>query len=129
MSLHDERTLPEVLQGAIGNIQEIIRSEFQLARAEIKAVLEKIPGPASMIGLGLGISLYAIGFILLAIVYKLSTVMATWAAALLVGGVLALLAITTLVAATNKIKHINTVPEKTVETLKENMTWAKKQMK
>jgi len=129
MSLHDERTLPEVLQGAIGNIQEIIRSEFQLARAEIKAVLEKIPGPASMIGVGLGISLYAIGFILLAIVYKLSTVMATWAAALLVGGVLALLAITTLVAATNKIKHINTVPEKTVETLKENMTWAKKQMK
>lgn len=129
MSLHDERTLPEVLQGAIGNIQEIIRSEFQLARAEIKTVIEKIRGPASMIGIGLGISLYAIGFILLAIVYKLSTLMEAWIAALLVGGVLALIAMITLVAATNKLKHINAVPEKTVETLKENMTWAKRQMK
>src|ERR1700722_7001216 len=102
MPLHNERTLPEVLQGAIGNIQEIIRSEFQLARAEIGAAIQKISGPATMVGVGIGISLYAIGFILLAIVYKLSTLMEAWMAALLVGGVLALIAVITLVGATNK---------------------------
>jgi hypothetical protein len=129
MPLHNERTLPEVLQGAIGNIQEIIRSEFQLAKAEIGAAIQKISGPATMVGVGIGISLYAIGFILLAIVYKLSTLMEAWLAALLVGGALALIAIITLVAATNKLKHVNAVPEKTVETMKENLTWAKRQMK
>ena len=129
MPLHNERTLPEVLQGAIGNIQEIIRSEFQLARAEIGAAIQKISGPATMVGVGIGISLYAIGFILLAIVYKLSTLMEAWMAALLVGGVLALIAVITLVDATNKLKHVNAVPEKTVETMKENLTWAKRQMK
>jgi hypothetical protein len=129
MPLHNERTLPEVLQGAIGNIQEIIRSEFQLARAEIGAAIQKISGPATMVGVGIGISLYAIGFILLAIVYKLSTLMEAWMAALLVGGVLALIAVITLVGATNKLKHVNAVPEKTVETMKENLTWAKRQMK
>ena len=129
MPLHNERTLPELLQGAIGNIQEIIRSEFQLARAEIGAAIQKISGPATMVGVGIGISLYAVGFILLAVVYKLSTVMEAWVAALLVGGVLALIAIITLVGATNKLKHVNAVPEKTVETMKENMTWAKRQMK
>jgi len=129
MPLHNERTLPELLQGAIGNIQEIIRSEFQLARAEIGAVIQKISGPATMVGVGIGISLYAVGFILLAIVYKLSTLMEAWVAALLVGGILALIAIITLVGATNKLKHMNAVPEKTVETMKENMTWAKRQMK
>jgi hypothetical protein len=129
MPLHNERTLPEVLQGAIGNIQEIIRSEFQLARAEIGAAIQKISGPATMVGVGIGISLYAIGFILLAIVYKLSTLMEAWMAALLVGGVLALIAIITLVAASTKLKHVNAVPEKTVETMKENLTWAKRQMK
>jgi hypothetical protein len=129
MPLHNERTLPELLQGAIGNIQEIIRSEFQLARAEIGAVIQKISGPATMVGVGIGISLYAVGFILLAIVYKLSTLMEAWVAALLVGGILALIAIITLVGATHKLKHMNAVPEKTVETMKENMTWAKRQMK
>jgi Putative Actinobacterial Holin-X, holin superfamily III len=129
MSLPNERTLPEVLQGAIGNIQEIIRSEFRLARAEITAAIGKISGSAAMIGVGLGISLYAIGFILLAIVYKLSAVMEAWAAALLVGGILALLAIVTLVGAASKLRHVNAIPEKTVETMKENLTWAKRQMK
>jgi hypothetical protein len=66
---------------------------------------------------------------LLAIVYKLSTMMEAWMAGLLVGGVLAILAIITLVGATNKLKHVNVVPSKTVETMKENLTWAKKQMK
>jgi hypothetical protein len=55
--------------------------------------------------------------------------MEAWMAALLVGGVLAMIAIVTLVAATNKLKHVTAVPEKTVETMKENLTWAKRQMK
>jgi hypothetical protein len=129
MPLHSERTLPEVLTGAVGNIQEIIRSEFQLGKSEIKASIAKMSGLAAMIGIGFTISLYAIGFILLAIVYKLSTMMAAWMAALLVGGVLALIAIITLVGATNKLKHVNAIPERAVGTMKENMTWAKKQMK
>jgi hypothetical protein len=124
-----ERTLPEVLQGAIGNIEEIIRSEFQLGKAEMKAAAAKMTGPAAMLGIGFTISLYAVGFMLLAIVYKLSTMMEAWMAGLLVGGVLAILAIITLVGATNKLKHVNVVPSKTVETMKENLTWAKKQMK
>jgi cyanate permease len=129
MSLHSERTLPEVLTGAIGNIQEIIRSEFQLGKAEIKASIVKMSGLAAMIGVGFTISLYAIGFILLAIVYKLSTMMEAWMAALLMGGVLALIAIIILFSATNKLKQVNAIAERTVETMKENMTWAKKQMK
>ena len=40
-----------------------------------------------------------------------------------------LIAVITLVGATNKLKHVNAVPEKTVETMKENLTWAKRQMK
>jgi hypothetical protein len=129
MRSHSERTLPELLQGAIGNVEEIIRSEFQLQKAEIKESTAKMRGPLTLLGVGFTISLYAIGFILLAVVYKLSTMMEAWMAALLVGGVLAVIAIVTLIGAKNKLTHLNVVPAKTVETMKENMTWAKQQSK
>lgn len=129
MAPNSERTLPEILQGAVTNIEEIIHSEFQLAKAEMKATLFKLAGPAAMLGIGITISLYAMGFILLAIVYKLSTKMEAWMAALLVGAALTVIAVVTVVSATNRLKHAKAVPEKTVETMEENMTWAKKQMK
>jgi membrane protein len=126
---HTERTLPELLHGAVGNIEEIVRSEFQLQKAEIKESTAKLRGPVTLLGVGFTISLYAMGFLLLGAVYKLSTIMEAWMAALLVGGVLAIVAIATLIGATNKLKHVKVVPEKTVETMKENIAWAKKQMK
>ena len=49
MSIRGERTLPEVLQDVIGNIQEIIRSEFQLAKAEIKERMARASGPGQTI--------------------------------------------------------------------------------
>jgi|SRR5665213_234629 len=129
MSSHTERTLPELLQGAIGNIEEIISSEFRLQKAEIKESTAKLRGPVTLLGVGFTLSLYAVGFLLLAVVYKLSTTMDAWMAALLVGGGLAVIAIVTLISATTKLKHVNVVPEKTVDTMEENIAWAKKQMK
>ena len=47
MPSRTERTLPELLQGAIGNIEEIVRSEFQLQKAEITEFTAKMRGPAT----------------------------------------------------------------------------------
>jgi hypothetical protein len=126
MSIRNERTLPEVLQDVVGNIQEITRSEFQLAKVEITDRMARASGPTKMVGVGSLIALYAIGFILLAVVYKLSTLVEPWMAACIVGGVLGLLATIILIAATSKLKRIDAVPQKTVAALKENMKWAKK---
>lgn len=129
MSIRSERTLSEVLQDAVGNIQEIIRSEFQLAKVEIQDRMARARGPARMVGVGSLIALYAVGFVLLAAVYKLSTFVQPWIAAFIVGGVLGLLAIIILIPATSNLKRIDAVPQKTVEALKENMKWATKQIR
>jgi Putative Actinobacterial Holin-X, holin superfamily III len=129
MSIHDERTLTEVVQDVIANIQEIIRSEFQLAKVEIGDRVTRTRRPATMLGVGSLICLYAMGFILLSIVYKLSTVVEPWLAALIVGGVLALFGIVVLISAIGKLKQIDAVPRRSVETMKENMRWANKQIK
>jgi uncharacterized membrane protein YqjE len=123
------RSVPEVLQDIVGNIQEIIRSEFRLAKAEVKQEAAKATGPLIMWVAGAAFGLYAFGFLLFTAVMALATVMATWLAALMVGAVLAVASVALISAATNRLKRVNTVPERTIESLKENVQWAKDQIK
>jgi hypothetical protein len=110
-------------------LQEIIRSEFRLAKTEFKDEAGRAAKPAATLGTGLVLSFYGIGFLLLAAVYGLSTIMAAWMAALLVGGVLTVFAIATLVSSVMKLKQINLSPDKTIRNLEENVQWAKQQIK
>ncbi len=129
MAMQTERTLPEVLQGIAGNIEEIIRAEFQLARTEVKEEASKAQKPAVLMGAGFVVVLYAFGLILLAIVYALSNVIAPWMAAFIVGAVLGVFGIAFVSVGKNKMKQVNAVPKRTAETLKENVEWAKQQIK
>lgn len=129
MASYTGRTVPELFQNIVGNIQDIIRLELRLARAEIEEEASKASRPALALGAGAVILFYALGFILLAVVYALSTVMTVWLAALLVGGFLFLVAGALIFSGGMSLKQINLVPEKTVESLKEDMQWAKNQIR
>ena len=129
MTVNNERTLPEVINHIVGNIQEIIGAEFQLAKTEIKEEISKASAPAATLGAGLVISFFALGFLLLAAVYALSMVIAAWLAALLVGVTLTTTGIALISSGAKKLKGVNVLPEKTADSLKENMQWAKNQIK
>ena len=129
MAVNDERTLPEVMNHIVGNIQEIIGAEFQLAKTEIEEEMSKASAPAATLGAGLVISFFALGFLLLAAVYALSIVIAAWLAALLVGVTLTATGIALISSGARKLKEVNILPEKTADSLKENMQWAKNQIK
>jgi hypothetical protein len=73
-------------------------------------------------------ALFALLFLLFTIVYSLSLVMPSWAAALIVGSVLPVFA-ALLMAGVRRFKQIRPAPERTVGTLKENVEWAKQQAK
>ncbi len=124
-----QRSVSEVLQDIVGNLQQIIRNEFRLARVEIKEKAARAKQPATILGSGLIIGLYGFGFLLLAIVYALSLVLAAWLAALLVGVVLTIAAAILVASGRNALKQVDPVPEKTVQTVKENVQWAKEQIK
>jgi uncharacterized membrane protein YqjE len=123
------RSVPEVLQDIVGNIQEIIRSEFRLAKAEIKQEAAKATPPLIMWAIGGVFAAYALGFLLFTVDIGLATVMATWLAALIVGAVLAIVSIVLITMASKRLKRVNTVPERTIESMKENVQWAKDQIK
>jgi len=125
----NERTIADVLQDIVRNIQEIVRSEVRLAKTEVRdeAAKAKTAGILSAAGAITGI--FGAGFVLLAIVYALSTVMPNWAAALIVGLVLAITAWAVLNAGLNRFRKVHATPERTMETLKENVQWVQQQTK
>ena len=124
-----QRTVPELLGNIVENIQQIIRSEFRLAKAELREKASKASKPATALAAGLLIGLYGFGFLLLAAVYALSMVMPAGLAALVVGGLLALVSVLLATSGAKKLKSVRPAPERTIQTLEENVQWAKDQIK
>src|SRR4030095_3154605 len=129
MALQVHRSIPEVLQDIVGNLQEIIRSEFRLAKVELKEETLKASKPVATFGMGLVFGFYGIGFLLLSLVYWLTTLMAVWLAALLVGAGLAIVALALMSSGGKKLKHVNPTPDKTIRSLEENVLWMKHPIK
>ena len=124
-----DRSFAEILQDVISNVQEIVRSEVRLAKAEIKEEAAKAKSSAMLLGVGAASAVFAVLFLLLMTVYALTLVMPNWAAALVVGGTLAIVAAVSLTAGMKRFKEIHPTPERTLETIKENVEWVKQQGK
>jgi membrane protein len=128
-SSQPQRSVADVMQDIVANVQQIIRSEFRLARVELKEKAEWASKPSAIMGAGAVLGLYGMGFLLLAALYGLSLVMAPWLAALLVGGVLTIISLILVALSRSQLKQIDPIPEKTIRTVKENVLWAKEQIK
>jgi uncharacterized membrane protein YqjE len=123
----NNRSMTEVLQDIVANIQEIVRSEFRLAKTEISEQAAKAAKSSAPLGGGIVLALYAFGFILLAIVNALEIVVAAWLAALIVGVAVAVVAAILISVGRKRLKQVR-MPEKTIVSVKENVQWAKNQI-
>jgi len=107
----------------------MVRLEVRLAKTEVREELTKAKASAVWLGIGGVFALYAMLFLLLGAVYALALTMPLWTAALLAGGVLAVIAAILLKNGFQQFKQIHSTPERTVETIKETVKWAKQQAK
>jgi uncharacterized membrane protein YqjE len=124
-----DRSVSDVLQDIIRNIQDIVRSEVRLAKTEVREEVSKARDASVLIGVGALSGTFSAFFVLFSIVYALSRVVPDWAAALIVGVVLAITAGILLSKGAERFKHVHPAPEKTIESLKENVEWAKQHAK
>jgi uncharacterized membrane protein YqjE len=122
-----DRSMAEILKDIIGNVQEIVRGEVRLAKQEVKAETSKAWNSARMLMVGWILALFAAGYVLLGVVYALALSIPAWAAAGAVGIALAIAAAASISAGMNKWKLVHPAPEKTIETIKENVQWMKNQ--
>jgi hypothetical protein len=129
MDTSHERSFSSVLQDIIGNVQEIIRSEVRLAKAEVQQEAAKAGKAAGVLGSGAVLGLYAGGFLLLACLYALELVVAAWLAALIVAVVAGAGAAVLVNAGKKRVKRVDPRPDKTIHSIQENLEWAKNQTK
>lgn len=127
--IQNGRSMAEVLQDIVANIQEIFRCEFRLAKVEIQQQAAVASRSAVPLMIGLLLGLYALGFLLLAAVHALSIAVDPWLASLIVGVAVLAISLALISVGKNRLKQLKVVPEKTVETVKENVQWAKQQIR
>lgn len=130
MASSTERPVTQVLQDIAANLQEIVRSEVRLARAEIKQEAGVAARASTAMACGIVLAIYALGFLLLALVYGLALLIASWwIAALIVGAGLTVPALVLLGIGRARLQAINPSAERTIRTVRENITWDKHQKK
>lgn len=123
----DTSSLAGLLQEIVGNIQNIIRSEVRLAKAEVREDVTSLGKAAGILVAGAVLGVYALGVLLLFLVYLLDEVMKDWLAALVVALVVAAIAGVLVKLGLNRIKSVNPAPEQTIDSIKEDVQWVKQQ--
>ena len=121
----NQRSFSDVLEDIVANVQGIIRSEVRLAKAEIKEETNKAGRAASVLGSGAVLGLYALGFLLLAAFFGLEFLVPAWAAALIVAVFTGVIAGILASLGMSRMKHVSPRPDKTIQTIKEDIEWAK----
>ena len=99
------RPIGEVVRDIVGHIAEIIRSEMRLVTLEVRQEVVELKAAAIAIAVGNILLIYAGIFLLLGLVYALSTIWPSWVAALVVGGGLGIIGAVVLRMGIQKIKH------------------------
>jgi hypothetical protein len=122
----EDRPVPELLRQLSDQTTTLVRQEIELAKAEMAEKGRTAAPGLGMFG-GAGVAgLCAAGALTAFLVLVLSLFLPEWAAALIVGAVLA--SATYLLARQGKerVSHAGKpVPEQTIETVKEDVEWAK----
>jgi protein-S-isoprenylcysteine O-methyltransferase Ste14 len=123
----NDSSMAQLISGIVGDAQELVRKEIALARQEVREELDA----AKSAGMKLGIAgaVLAVGglLVVLAIAQGIADLLdwPVWAGYALVGVVLAIVGGILFSVGQRQIKHVHPVPERTVETLKENVEWIK----
>jgi len=123
----EDRSIANVLEDIVGNVQGIIRSEVRLAKTEIQEEAGKAGKAGGVVGSGAILGLYALGFLLLAGFFALEMVVEPWLAALIVAVVVGIAAAILVNAGRKKMKQVHPRPDKTIHTMRENLEWVKHQ--
>jgi uncharacterized membrane protein YqjE len=121
----EQHSVGELLGRVTSDLSTLMRQEVELAKVEIKEEATKA-GKASgtLVGAGL-VGYLVLVFLSLALMFALDQVMPIGWAALITAVLLGIVAAVLFVVGRRQLKQVNPKPEQTVETLKEDVQWAK----
>lgn len=105
---------------------QLVKLEIQLAKAEMTTKAKVIGAGAGLIGAGALFGVFAFAAFTALLIALLATAMETWIAALIVTVIYAAIGAVAALMGKGRIqKATPPVPEQTIETVKEDVEWAK----
>jgi hypothetical protein len=113
-------SVPGLIKSLADDVTHLFAQEVALAKTDVSSAVKDSKAGELSLAIGLGV-LFA-GFIVLlgAAVAGLALVMETWLAALIVGGVVAIIGVVLLMKAKNSLNPDSMVPNRTIESLKKD---------
>ena len=124
-----DKSLGELFGDLTRETSNLVRQEVQLAKTELAQKAAVVGKSAVLAIAGALLGLGAFGAFVATLILLLSNYVAPWIAALIVAVILGGLATALALAGIGAIKKASLAPKHTVETLKEDVQWAKEQAK
>jgi len=120
-----ETSIGELIGDISNDLSQLFRQEVELAKAEIKQEAAKAGKAAGMLG-GAGFAGYlAVVLLSFALVFGLANVMDAGWAALIVAAIWAVIGAVLYATGRKRLKTVDPVPRRTVDTIKEDAQWLK----
>jgi hypothetical protein len=121
-----DRPIGELLKQLADETTTLVRQELDLAKAEMREKAGKAGPGFGMWGAAGAMGLLAAGALTAFLILALDGVMPNWLAALVVGLVYAAIAAVLYVDGKHRVEEAGSpVPQKTIESVKEDVQWAK----
>lgn len=126
--IREERSLGDLLGELAGETGTLVRQEVALAQAELTETATTAGKNIGFLAVGGAVGYLAAMAFTASIILLLAQFIPVWASALVVGVVVGLIAYFMISAALAKLRKTDPVPRATIETLKEDAKWLKKEV-
>ena len=125
----ENRPLGDLFGDLATDMSNLVRQEVSLAKVEITQKAKYVGRNVGYLVVGGAVAYAALLAIIAAVVMLLARVMPTWGATLIVGVVVGAIGWMLIGKAMMALQQADLTPRETVETLKEDATWMKQQIK
>lgn len=125
----ENKPLGDLFGDLASDMSSLVRQEVALAKLEITQKAKYLGRNVGYLVVGGAVAYAGLLAVIAAIIMLLDNYMPAWGAALLVGVVVAGIAWLLIGKAMSALQQADLTPHETVETLKEDATWVKQQIK
>jgi hypothetical protein len=119
------KPLREIIGDILQDVGRIVQAEIRLARTELSEKASRAGRAAGILGAAAVTGLLAGACFITACIAALALAMPVWLAALIMGILLAFAAAGAYAVGRTRLSDIDPEPERTVQTMRDNIEWAK----
>ena len=127
-AIAEEHSIGELVSELTSDLSLLFRKEIELAKAEVRQEVSTAIQGGALFGAAGAIGFVALIVLACAGAWGIATVLSTPLAFLAMGGFLAVVAGSCAVGGKKRISAVSPVPDQTVESIKEDVEWAKAQI-